>query len=67
MAGIAEDHGSAPAALYRTIAVLAPQVRRIAIGLFLIAAFAATGAVLLFVLTAEQLQNSIAAPDLSQT
>jgi hypothetical protein len=69
MASIADgsDGGSALAAFYRTVAVLAPQVRRIAIGLFLIAAFTATGAVLLFVLTAEQLQASIAAPDLSQT
>ena len=69
MANIADggEHDSPLAGFYRTVAVLAPQVRRIAIGLFLILAFAATGAVLLFVLTAEQLQNSMAAPDLSAT
>ncbi|MEI9993251.1 MAG: hypothetical protein WDM91_01540 [Rhizomicrobium sp.] len=54
-------------AVFRSLNALAPQIRRVLIGLFLIAAFSATGAVLLFVLTAEQLQNAMAAPDLSTT
>ncbi|HEY1631600.1 MAG TPA: hypothetical protein VGF56_09800 [Rhizomicrobium sp.] len=41
-------------------------IGRVLIGLFLILAFTATGAVLLFVITAEQLQSSIAAPDIAQ-
>lgn len=43
----------------------APQLRRVLIGLFLITAFFATGAVLLFVITADQLQSSMAAPGLN--
>jgi hypothetical protein len=39
-----------------------PHARRILLGLFLIAAFAATSAVLLFVITAERLQDSLNAP-----
>jgi hypothetical protein len=69
MANADQALGAAPPSdfFWKTAAVLGPQVRRILIGIFLILAFTATGAVLLFVLTAEQLQNSIAAPDLSQT
>ncbi len=40
-----------------------PPIRRFLLGLFLIAAFAATGAVLLLVVTAEQLQTAVATPD----
>jgi hypothetical protein len=42
-----------------------PTGGRVLIGLFLILAFAVTSAVLLFVLTAEQLQGSIASPDIA--
>jgi hypothetical protein len=45
--------------------LIVPQIGRVLIGLFLIAAFAATGAVLLFVLTAQQLQSSMSSPDLT--
>ncbi len=48
----------------RAIAYVSPSTRRVLIGLFLVAAFALTTAVLLFVITAEQLQNSIATTDL---
>jgi hypothetical protein len=51
--------------LLATAASIAPQARRILIGFFLIAAFFATGAVLLFVLTADQLQSSMSAPGLT--
>ncbi|MGH6872772.1 MAG: hypothetical protein ACREHE_14820 [Rhizomicrobium sp.] len=40
-------------------------IRKVLIGLFLILAFVATGAVLLFVLTAEQLQGAVASPDIA--
>src|SRR5262249_34788597 len=40
----------------------APAIRRVLIGLFLIAAFPLTSAVLLFVITAEQLQSFVNAP-----
>ncbi len=40
----------------------APAIRRVLIGLFLIAAFTLTSAVLLFVITAEQLQGFVNAP-----
>jgi hypothetical protein len=43
----------------------AAAVRRVLIGLFLVLAFGATSAVLLFVLTAEQLQGAIASPDIA--
>jgi hypothetical protein len=69
MANADQALGAAPGHdfFWKSAAVLGPPARRILIGIFLILAFTATGAVLLFVLTAEQLQNSIAAPDLSQT
>ncbi|HTQ12305.1 MAG TPA: hypothetical protein VMH86_00415 [Rhizomicrobium sp.] len=44
---------------------LTPAVRRVLIGLFLIVAFAATSTVLLFVITAERLQDSLNAPALT--
>jgi hypothetical protein len=44
-----------------------PKLGHFLIGLFLIAAFAATSTVLLFVITAEQLQDSITATDLGTT
>jgi hypothetical protein len=54
--------------LSRTNDVLRPaRLGRLAIGMFLILAFTATCAVLLFVITAEQLQNSIATADLGNT
>ncbi|MBV9991500.1 MAG: hypothetical protein JOZ72_09420 [Alphaproteobacteria bacterium] len=43
--------------------VFSPSVRRVLIGLFLIGAFAATSAVLLLIVTAEQLQNAVGNPD----
>jgi hypothetical protein len=43
------------------------RLGRLSIGIFLILAFTATSAVLLFVITAEQLQNSIATADLGNT
>ena len=42
-----------------------PHLRRFFIGVFLIAAFAATGAVLLLLVTAGQLQDAIEAPEFS--
>jgi hypothetical protein len=61
-----EIAGTPPAASFaQGAARLAPQIARVLIGLFLIAAFAATGAVLLFVLTAQQLQNSLTSPDVA--
>lgn len=44
-------------------ALVAPHLRRIFIGLFLVTAFAGTSTVLLFVITADQLQNSIGSVD----
>jgi len=41
----------------------APHLRRFLIGTFLIAAFAATAAMLLLIVVAEQLQNAVASPD----
>jgi hypothetical protein len=43
------------------------RLGRLLIGMFLVLAFAATSTVLLFVITAEQLQNSIATADLGTT
>src|ERR1700679_1259422 len=40
-----------------------PPIRRIVIGLLLMAAFTATGAVLLLIVTAIQFQNAIEAPE----
>ena len=40
-----------------------PPVRRILIGLLLMAAFTATGAVLLLIVTAIQFQNAVEAPE----
>ncbi len=48
--------------LRRAALLLLPQIRWVLIGVFLMAAFFATGAVLLCVITADQLQNSMAAP-----
>ncbi|HEY2069215.1 MAG TPA: hypothetical protein VGG48_06650 [Rhizomicrobium sp.] len=48
-----------------TVRRFAPSIRRLLIGFFLIAAFAATSAVLLFVITTERLQNAITAPGLA--
>ncbi len=62
MAGIVETLASATG---KTVEYFGPQVRRILIGLFLIFAFFATGAVLLFVLTADQLQSQMSAPGLT--
>ena len=42
---------------------LAPRVKRFGIGFFLVAAFVVTGAVLLFIITAVQLQNAVNAPE----
>lgn len=42
-----------------------PPWRRILVGLFLIAGFAATTAILLFVITTERLQSAISAPNLA--
>ena len=53
------------AKLETAAARLAPHARKILIGLFLILAFAATSAVLLFVMTAEQLQDTIKSPDIA--
>jgi hypothetical protein len=67
MASIADGTAGGPPAsgMSQLVSRFAPQVARVLIGLFLIVAFAATGAVLLFVLTAQQLQNSISSPDLA--
>ena len=51
------------AAMARTIRAAAMPTRRILVGLFLIAAFAATGAALLLIVTAGQLQNAVEAPE----
>jgi hypothetical protein len=40
-----------------------PHLRRILIGLFLVAAFTATAAILLLVVVAEQLQNAVTSPE----
>lgn len=40
-----------------------PHLRRILIGLFLIACFSATAGILLLIVTAEQLQNAVGSPD----
>jgi hypothetical protein len=53
------------AATDRTVEYFGPQIRRVAIGFFLVFAFFATGAVLLFVLTADQLQSKMSAPGLN--
>jgi hypothetical protein len=62
MANYLMQFGSASARVARFVA---PHTRRVLIGLFLIAAFAATSAVLLFVITAEELQSSIKSPDIA--
>lgn len=66
MASVGEALGPGRAPSYLPqLASVGPQIRRVLFGLFLILAFSATGAVLLFVLTAQQLQNSIASPNLA--
>ena len=44
-------------------AIIEPRLRRFAIGTFLVAAFVVTGAVLLFIITAVQLQSAVNAPE----